>query len=476
MKWSFFLAFCGLLACGVQVYAAETSVEKPRSTPVTRPEMKRFLEDMKERTARIPLPEPTGDDANNADPRSRGYEGRLRSLYLPNTDARGYLPFAGSPPARPGSEAPRWGAEPDPKVTLDYGFKTQLFWIAARANNCQYCLGHQESKLLAVGMTDDDLANLDSNWSAFPEKQRAAFALARRLTLQPDQLTDADIDACRPHFTDLQILEMALSVGGNNAINRWKEGTGVPQSSGGGNFGGGAGGGHSYLTPTSEKFQKVPSIVANVGKDFGGKIAVDTLLTRTRLDEAAINKGLDAAAHRKARLPVASEDEARSVLSNNSLKENLVKDIPEGKAIPGWMRLLAQFPVAGVRSVASFQTNEKNIGLDPVLMARMDFEIARQDAAWYALGRAKSQLKKLGQTDDQISAFIRGKDDVSKKDQALLTVAKNLAASPIVLTDNEVKAAVDLAGPAEVTKTIHYAAMRALFDRFTEAAGLPLDE
>jgi hypothetical protein len=194
------------------------------------------------------------------------------------------------------------------------------------------------------------------------------------------------------------------------------------------------------------------------------------------LDEAAINKGLEAAAHRKARLPVASEDEARSVLSNNTLKENLVKDIPEGKAIPGWMRLLAQFPVAGVRSVASFQTNEKNIGLDPVLQARMDFEIARQDAAWYAMGTAKSQLKKLGQSDDQISAFIRGKGDVSKKDQALLTVAKNLAASPVVLTDNEVKAAVDLAGPAEVTKTIHYAAMRSLFDRFTEAAGLPLDE
>jgi alkylhydroperoxidase family enzyme len=477
MKWSISLAFCGLFACGVQVYAAETSVEKPRSTPVTRPEMKRFIEDMKERTARIPLPEPTGEDAKNPDPRSRGYEGRLRSLYLPNTDARAYLPFAGSPPARPGSEAPRWGSEPDPKVTLDYGFKTRLFWIAARANNCQYCLGHQESKLLAVGMTDDDLANLDSDWSAFPEKERAAFALARRLTLQPDQLTDADIDACRPHFTDLQILEMALSVGGNNAINRWKEGTGVPQSTSSFNFGGKSGGDHSsYLTPTSEKFLKAPSIVVNTSKDFGGKISVDTLLTRTGLDIAAVNKGLQTAATRKARLPVASEEEARTVLAENATKENLLKGLPEGKAIPGWMRLLAQFPIAGTRSVASFQANERNIGLDPLLMARMDFEIARQDAAWYALGTAKSQLKHLGQNEEQIAALIRGQGDLSKKDQALLTVAKNLAASPVVLTDNEVKAAVDLAGPGDVVKTIHYASMRALFDRFTEAAGLPLDE
>ena len=103
--------------------------------------------------------------------------------------------------------------EPDPTVTLDYGFKTRLFWIASRANNCQYCLGHQESKLLAVGMTDDDLARLDTNWDAFPEAEQAAFAFARRLTLEPHPLTDADIDRCRKHFTDLQILEMACRSG-----------------------------------------------------------------------------------------------------------------------------------------------------------------------------------------------------------------------------------------------------------------------
>ena len=41
----------------------------------------------------------------------------------------------------------------------------------------------------------------------------------------------------RKHYKDLQIIEMILSMAGNNAINRWKEGVGVPQSSGGGGFG-----------------------------------------------------------------------------------------------------------------------------------------------------------------------------------------------------------------------------------------------
>ena len=28
--------------------------------------------------------------------------------------------------------------EPDPNNSLDYRFKTQLFWIVSRTNNCQY--------------------------------------------------------------------------------------------------------------------------------------------------------------------------------------------------------------------------------------------------------------------------------------------------------------------------------------------------
>ena len=85
-------------------------------------------------------------------------------------------------------------------------------------------------------------------------------------------LTDADIDSVRKHYTDLQILEMVLSVAGNNSINRWKEGVGVPQSAGGG---GGIGrtagasrntgeGTHSYSTPTSENFKDKISKVAAV--------------------------------------------------------------------------------------------------------------------------------------------------------------------------------------------------------------------
>ena len=62
------------------------------------------------------------------------------------------------------------------------------------------------------------------------------------------------------------------------------------------------------------------------------------------------------------------------------------------------------------------------------------------------------------------------------REQALFTVAKNLAASPVVLTDAEVAKALDLAGPRDVVQMITYTTNRASFDRITEAAGLAIEE
>lgn len=467
---------CLLAAFPLFLRADETppkaSTNSPRPTPITRPAMKQLLEDMKRREPRIPLPALTADEQKQAesDPFGRGYEGRLRSMYLPGTDLRGYLYFAGSPARRPGSPPPRFTLEPDPAVTLDYGFKTKLFWIASRANNCQYCLGHQESKLLAVGLSDDDLGALDSDWTVFPAAEQAAFALARRLTLEPHRLTDADIDACRAHFKDLQILEMALSVGGNNAINRWKEGVGVPQSTGGGNFGGSSGTNeHSYLTPTSKSFTSKSSQVAALtgAEKKSDKLEVaDTLLRRPQLETPEqLAAELANAARRKARLPMAGEEATRAVL----------KDLVPADTTPGWMRLLANYPIAGLRTATSFVATEKQTDLSPLLRAQMSWVVARQDRAWYALGEARARLKALGQTDAQIEALDGDQAGVAEKDRALLLVARNLGASPVVLSDAEFAAALKLNSPRDLVQTVHYVAMRALFDRFTEAAGLPID-
>ena len=461
--------------------------DAPRPTPLTRPEMKRMLEDMKTRTPRIPLPELSAEEQEKAkvDTRSFGYEGRVRSTYIPNSDAGGYLPFSGSStqsisggrngvPDRNGRIPPT----PDPVLSLTYLFKTQLFWIASRANNCQYCLGHQESKLLAAGMIEDQLAALDTNWEAFEEKERVAFALARRLTLEPHRLTDSDIDQCRPFYSDLQILEMISSVAGNNAINRWKEGIGVPQSSGGGNFGSRASAGsaaetrtesHSYLTETSPQFAQVETKVALVSNRRMSDIQAATEADRSSLAMwTELREMLLRSSQRKPRLPMVDVDKAIQVL-----------EYSEGLRPNAWERLMANFPIAGKRAVTGFKSAENGDHLSPIVRGQLKWVVARQDQAMYAMAEAEKQLLEAGYTLKDIENLNRVFFDksgdstkLSDSEHALIVLAMNLAASPVVLTDRQVETAVKEAGPRAVAQAIHYTAFLAAYDRITEAAGL----
>lgn len=454
---------------------AEDAAEIPRPIPLTRPEMKQFLEDMKARRPRIPLPALTAEERERLGEREAGYESRLRALYLESAEQRD--PSAAAT-GRSGASGllGGFGRDADPNMTLDYKFKTQLFWIVSRTNNCQYCLGHQESKLLAAGMTDDEIAALDGDWLlAFPA-ERAAYGFARKLTYQPHLIGDADIDRLREHFSDLQILEMVLSIAGNNAINRWKEGVGVPQSPTGGGFGRRSAEGapppaetkpHSYLTPTSEAFRdQVTQVAPLVRDETSGLPTRMTACRRPALESReVVEQQLDQACRRTPRLPVLGEPEARKVLG---------EDAPQGP-LPQWVRLLAHFPRDGKgRILAQFRA-EEFAGLSPLLKAQVSWIIARQDRAWYATGEARRRLRDLGLTDEQIYRLDGDWQEYTPSERALFTVARKLAATPVVLTDRDVQHALELAGPRQLVQLVSYTAGRASLNRITEAAGLPIE-
>lgn len=458
-----------LLGLGVwAVPAPADDPATPRPTPLTRPEMKRLIEEMKQRTPRIPLPPLTDEEKARLGERGTGYEARLRQLYLQGLgDARG----PGGGPAAGGASA-----APDPDVTLDNVFRVQMFWIVCRMNNCQYCQGHQEGGLLRGGQTDDQIAALDGDWSEFPPDRRAAFAFARKLTYEPHKLADADVDALRKFYTDKQVLEIILSVARNNVLNRWKEGVGVPQSAnGGGGFRGAAAPAdappappakHTYDTPTSDKYKDAVSKVAPIAYDAEGKPTRATVFTRAPLEpRAEVEKALAAARARKPRLPLVDEAAAREVASS---------DFPSGP-LPNWVRLLATFKVQGKARIATQKAVEEKGDLSPLLKARVAWVIARQDRTWYALADAKRRLAALGQSEDQIYALDGDRKELGEADRAMLNVAQKLAASPVVLTDNDVAAAVKLAGPRDVTQLVNYVTNRAAFGRITEAAGLPAE-
>jgi hypothetical protein len=103
--------------------AAEAPSSSPLPVPLTRPELKQFLEDLKGRKPRIPLPELGREEKEKLGERGASYEARLRYHYMPPGGGRGGGGFS---------------REPDPHMSLDYAFKTSLFWIVSRANNCHY--------------------------------------------------------------------------------------------------------------------------------------------------------------------------------------------------------------------------------------------------------------------------------------------------------------------------------------------------
>ncbi len=102
---------------------AQDAATAPLPVPLTRPELKQYLEDLKGRRPRIPLPELTTEEKAKLGERGTGYESRLRNLYLPAGEGRGGFGLA---------------RERDPGMSLDQAFKTELFWIVSRVNNCHY--------------------------------------------------------------------------------------------------------------------------------------------------------------------------------------------------------------------------------------------------------------------------------------------------------------------------------------------------
>ena len=377
-NWHIILAVV-YLGCVNETVRADDGPNSPRPVPLTRPEMKQYLEDMKSRHPRIPLPPLSAEESARTGDRSTGYENRLRSLYLSDGDARRQAK---------GTEITAAAAIPH---DLDYKFKTELF-LDRVANNF-YCMGHQESKLLGAGMVEDEIAALDGNWAEFTPAERAAFAFARKFTFQPHLLSDADITGLGKYYTPAQILEMILSMAGNNAINRWKEGIGVPQSANGGGFGGRGGSreqgaaaqAHTYLTTTSPAVSaRITSVAPLVLDPVTGSPTHQTVCARPKLESRAeVEKALASSETRTLRLPLVDEEK---------VKEN-VKDESISAKPNQWVRLLATFPGQGKARIATQRNAEQKGDLSALLKAQVSWIIARQDRSWYALKESKDRLR-----------------------------------------------------------------------------------
>jgi alkylhydroperoxidase family enzyme len=456
------IAAIGLLGLGL---ALPARADGPSPVPLTRDDVKQALENSKRAVPRLPLPPATEEEkakaaeeakaraaaeaARGEAPRNRGFgivnNGRMRALYLSDYSTNG----SGGPAG--------FSRDPDPAMTLEAPFRTMMFWIVSRGNNCTYCLGHQESGLGSRGVAEDVIAALDGDWSEFDGAERAAFRFAKKLSFEPHAIADADIAALRKHYSDSQITEIILAVAGFNAMNRWTGPLRITQEER-----------HVFLKPTSAKYAGKASTIAPIasGAPDGKGTAAPASRSRPALESPAeVEAALRAARERTPRLKLADESAAKALLNGTI-----------GDAAPAqWMRLLAIFPKAGPGRIASHLAAEQKGTLDARAKAIIAYVAARNDRAWYALGHARERLKALGFDDAQVRALDEPEKLESPADREIAKFARKITVDPALADDEDFARLRKLFDDKKVAEIVYQITEAAGFDRITEAAGLQLE-
>lgn len=419
----------GSCLLGSSAMAQEQSPAKRSAAvqpPATRQEMLRMLDSLKSRQARLPYKAPAdaveGGVVNNR---------ALRELYLPD------LFKSTDPPAGQSS------ATEDPVV--DYRFATQMFWIVSRANDCAYCLGHQEGKLKKVGVDEEGLLALDTDWMAFGEPQREAFALTRKLTLTPQLVGEGDIDALKRHFTDDQVLTILYLIGRYNATNRWTDATGIPQ----------------------EGYRDFSTALSADALDRPSKVASAVAMPRRHAESFEAWEGRLAEAKRR-------------VAPLKPTREVPAKAEPFGAAGAEPMeatheRLLAAIPQAGPTAVRQARDAMSKGKLDARLKEKIAFLAAFEDEAWYMQSLVLGRLGAAGVTRKEAYDLAAGDlgSVADPAERAALRFARKLTVDPVQVVDADIESLGEHYSPYQIAEIIHVVATSAMLDRFTESVGLP---
>lgn len=397
--------------------------DEPKPIPATRPEIKAALAALQLRTPRLPIPA----DAQGGDGPVNVGNGAARRYFLPEG----------------------WAAadfKTDPSMPLEYPFRTQMFWIVSRGNNCQYCLGHQEHKLAMVGFDDDAIAALDSDWSRFTPAEQAAFEFTRKLTLAPWLVEPADVAQLQQHYDEQALVDLVYTVSMFNAVNRWTDALGLPQDRAM------RGEPIHFDQPTSPEFAAAESIIAPwIGRE------------RPELESPSeMEAQLTRCAAREPLVTYCSAEEASARLGRSAA------DPPPAP----WMRVLCKFQEQGPLQVKTFETIWTTGRLPALLKAQIAWTTARQNRAWCALAVARQRLLDLGQTEEAIYAL----DDLDAQPAPLaqaLRFSRKLTSYSARITDADIALLRELFSDFEVAEIVYVTGAQNEFDRLTEALRLP---
>jgi uncharacterized peroxidase-related enzyme len=105
--------------------------------------------------------------------------------------------------------------------------KWKIAFKVSKLNGCAYCVGVTEAMMKKLGVSEDDMRDVDTDITRMKPDEQAAVRYAEAVT--KDALTvPEDIYAeLKRHYTDEQVVELTAAIGLFNYINRFNDALGV---------------------------------------------------------------------------------------------------------------------------------------------------------------------------------------------------------------------------------------------------------
>jgi AhpD family alkylhydroperoxidase len=112
--------------------------------------------------------------------------------------------------------------------TIDRNIQLQISFAVSMANGCRYCTLHQVLGLRRLGVDPKKLLAMKKDDSALTPRELTAVEFARKLTAQPNSVTDADFEKLKKEFGEQGAVEVILQTGAFAFMNRFTDGLRLP--------------------------------------------------------------------------------------------------------------------------------------------------------------------------------------------------------------------------------------------------------
>ena len=118
------------------------------------------------------------------------------------------------------------------KGTLSPKLRAAIAWIAAREDRALYALDCARQRLSELGLSEEEIYDIDGAATALEPGDRKALALVKKLAISPAIVADNDVESLRiamgGPFTDKQVAEIVHHVCNASFFNRVTEAANLP--------------------------------------------------------------------------------------------------------------------------------------------------------------------------------------------------------------------------------------------------------